>query len=204
MFFLPFSRSTVRQFRSGGLAAGVVLSLVLAAPASAADRYAMDATHSIPSFEFTHLGVTTQTGRFDKARGTVVLDLGAQSGSVAYEVETASLDMGFGTETADSPGYLLFRATVFPKITFRSSKLIFNRSNAVVAAEGQLTLLGVTKPLTVAVDRFKCSANPMNKKKMCACEVTATIKRSEFGMVGYIPYISDEIKVSVPVEAYKE
>lgn len=182
----------------------VAWSAVMAGPTFAADSYTMDWAHSAPAFEFKHLGLTTQTGRFDKAAGVVVLDLRARKGSVTYEVETASLNMGVGTETPGSPGYRLFDVTRFSKITFRSTKLIFDKSNGVVAADGQLTLLGVTKPLTVTVDHFKCSISQMNKKMMCAGDVTATIKRSDFGMVGYLPGISDEIKVNVPVEAYKD
>ena len=179
------------------------LLAVLPAQTFAADSYTLDSAHSIPVFEFTHLGVTTQSGRFDKAGGVVVLDLGAKKGSVTYEVETASLNMGFGTERPNSPGFLLFDVKRFPKITFKSTNLLFNNNNEVIAAEGRLTLLSVTKAVTVMVNHFKCSVNPMNMKMTCAGDITANIKRSEFGMVRYIPGISDEIKISVPVEAYK-
>jgi polyisoprenoid-binding protein YceI len=173
-------------------------------PANAADSYTMDTVHSIPAFEFSHLGMTTQTGRFDKAKGTVVLDRAAHKGSISYEVDTGSLNMGFGTETPESPGYQLFEVTKFPAISFKSDDLFFDDDNNVIAAEGQLSLLGVTKPINVWVSRFKCSVNPMNKKDMCAANITATVKRSEFGMIQYLPGISDEIKISVPVEAYKD
>ena len=173
-------------------------------PAFAADSYTMDAAHSIPSFEFRHLEMTTQTGRFDKAQGKITLDPAAHRGSVYYEVDTASLNMGFGTETPKSPGYRLFEVTKFPTLTFSADDLFFDDGNNVVAAAGRLTLLGVTKPVSVWVSRFKCSVNPMNKKTMCAANITATVKRSEFGMVRFIPAISDEIKISVPVEAYKD
>jgi polyisoprenoid-binding protein YceI len=112
--------------------------------------------------------------------------------------------MGSGTETPNSPGYHLFEVKRFPKITFTSTQLRFDADDAVIGADGELTLLGVTLPLRVAVEGFKCSVNPLNKKPMCAGNVTATIKRSEFGMVRFIPGISDEIKVSVPVEAYRD
>lgn len=181
----------------------IALAALLAGPAFAADSYTLDSLHSIPVFKFMHLGLTTQTGRFDKAGGTVVLDPAARQGSVTYEVETASLNMGFGTETPDSAGYRLFEVTKFPKIIFRSTRLIFDSHAAVTGAVGQVTMLGVTKPLTVTVNRFKCSAHPLNKKMMCSGNVTATIKRSEFGMTGYIPVISDEINLNIPVEAYK-
>ena len=182
----------------------IAVAAVWAEPTFAADHYTVDATHSIPVFEFTHLGLTTQSGRFNKVRGKIVLDLVARKGSVRYEVDTSSLDMGFGTETPDSQGYRLFEVTRFPTIVFRSDKLIFDDDNGVIAADGQFTLLGVTKPLKVTVDRFRCSVNPMNKKKMCTGNVTANIKRSDFGMVKYVPAISDEVKISVPIEAYKD
>lgn len=170
----------------------------------AADHYTLDGTHSIPVFEFTHLGATTQTGRFDKVRGSVVLDTQARSGSVNFEVETRSLNMGVGTERPDALGFRLLDVTRFPKITFTSSDLIFNDANEVIAANGQLTLLGVTKPVTVAVQHFKCMINPMNGKPMCSGDITATVMRSQFGMVRYIPDISDEVRIDIPVEAYRD
>ncbi len=182
----------------------VALLATLAGPALATDTYTIDSTHSIPVFEFSHLELTTQTGRFDRVSGTIVLDLVARTGSVAYEIETASLNMGFGTEKPNSPGYYLFQVDKYPKITFASDKLIFDEHKAVTAADGRFTMLGVTKPLRVKVEEFKCSLNPMNKKAMCAGNITATLKRSEFGMVQFIPAISDEVRISVPVEAYKD
>ncbi len=148
--------------------------------------------------------MTTQTGRFDKARGKVVLDRATHEGSIYFEVDTASLNMGFGTETPNSPGYLLLQVMKFPTIAFKSDKLFFDIGNNVIAAEGQLTLLGVTRPLTVWVSHFKCSVNPLNRKTMCAANVTATVQRSEFGMRKFIPTISDDVKVRVPIEAYKD
>ena len=87
-------------------------------------------------------------------------------------------------------------------ISFKSSKLIF-KGDVVVAAEGDFTLLGVTKPLTLTVNDFKCGENPFIKKQMCGANITATIKRSEYKMDKYVPAISDEVKIKVPVEAIK-
>ena len=172
-------------------------------PAHALDNYAMDPAHCIPVFEFKHLGLTTQTGRFDKVQGTITLDRDAKVGSVTYNVETDSLNMGFGTATSNSPGYHLFGVVKFPKIRFVSDELFFDDEKNVVAAAGKHTLLGITKPVTVWVNHFKCAVNPMIQKLMCAGNITATVKRSEFGMLSFIPAISDEIKINVPIEAYK-
>jgi len=188
------------RWQAGGVIAALV---ILAGPAFAVDSYTIDPAHSIPAFEFSHLGLTTQTGRFDKAKGVVFLDFGTRKGSVTFEIDTASLNMGFGTQTDSSPGYHLFEVEKYPSITFKSNRLIFDNNNAVIAAEGQFTMLGVTRPLTVKVERFNCSLNPMNRKAMCAGNITANIKRSDFGMVRFIPAISDEVKISVPVEAYR-
>lgn len=179
------------------------LEAVLATSAHAADTYTIDPTHSSPVFEFSHLELTTQTGRFDRAAGTIILDLAARKGSVTYDIEAASLNMGFGTQKPSSPGYYLFEVDKYPKMAFTSNKLIFDSGRAVTAAEGQFTMLGVTKPLTVKVNGFKCAIHPMNKKAMCVGNITATIKRSDFGMTKFIPVISDQVKISVPVEAYK-
>lgn len=178
------------------LASSVTLS------AHAADSYTIDPNHTFPVFEVNHLGYSVQHGRFNKSSGIITLDMAAKSGSVDLTIETTSLDMGFPLwdEHMSADGF--FNTAKFPTMTFKSNKLIF-KDDKVVAAEGQFTLLGVTKPLTVSVNGFKCGENPMNKKPMCGANIGGTIKRSDFGMIKYVPAISDEVQIHVPVEAYK-
>lgn len=178
------------------------LNAVLVAPAFCADTYNFDPEYTIPVFEVGHLGFTTQRGRFDKTEGKAVLDFAGKKGGVEFTIFTNSLDMGSKAWTVHVSSEGLFNVKKYPTMTFKSDKLIFD-GEKVVAAEGQLTLLGVTKPLTVTVNRFACAANPVNKKFMCAGDIGATIKRSEFGMTKYISTVSDEIKINVPVEAYR-
>jgi len=73
-----------------------------------------------------------------------------------------------------------------------------------VSAEGSLTLLGVTKPVTLTLTRFHCAPHPLNKRETCGADIIARLKRSEFGMTKYIPSVSDEVRLIIPVEAYKE
>jgi polyisoprenoid-binding protein YceI len=183
--------------------AACVLAGLLAVPAIAADTYTMDPEYTIPAFEVEHFGFSTQRGRFDKSEGKVMLDFAAKKGLVEFTVFTNSLDMGSRAWTVHVSSAGLFNIEEFPTMTFKSDKLVFE-GNKVVAAEGQFTLLGVTKPIKVAVNRFTCGNNPVNKKAMCAGDISATIKRSDFGMTKYIPTVSDEIKINVPVEAYKD
>jgi len=184
-------------------AAIVLLACLKAAAAPGADTYTMDTAHSAPTFSFSHLGLTTQSGRFDRAAGTVELDLAARRGRVSYEVDAASLNMGFGTESADSPGLRLFQVLRHPKIRFVSDRLVFDEQGRVVAAAGRLTLLGVERAITVQVARFQCSTSPVNHQRLCTAEISAVLRRSDFGMRDYLPAISDEVTVRVPVEAYR-
>ena len=177
-------------------------AMLLATPVFAADTYIMDPEYTIPVFEVQHLGFTTQRGRFDKTEGKVVLDFAAKKGSVEFTVHTNSLDMGSRAWTIHVSSEGLFNIEKYPTMSFKSDKLVFD-GDKVVAAEGQFTLLGVTKPLKVAVNRFGCTTHPLNKKFMCAGDIVATVMRSDYGMTKYIPTVSDEIKISVPVEAYR-
>jgi polyisoprenoid-binding protein YceI len=181
----------------------LAVAAVVAAPAVAADTYTIDPEYTIPTFEVEHLGFTTQRGRFGKTEGKVMLDFAAKKGLVEFIIHTNTLDMGSQAWTIHVSSAGLFNVEQYPTITYKSDDLVFD-GGKVVAANGQLTLLGATNPVKVNVDRFNCGVNPMNKKAMCSGNITATIKRSEFGMVKYIPTVSDEIKISVPVEAYKD
>jgi polyisoprenoid-binding protein YceI len=180
----------------------IALASTVSVSAYAADNYTIDPNHTFPVFEVNHLGYTIQHGRFNKSSGVITLDMAGKSGSVDLTIETTSLDMGFPLwdEHLSADGF--FNTAKFPTMTFKSNKLIF-KDDKVVAAEGQFTLLGVTKPLTVSVNGFKCGENPMNKKAMCGANISGTIKRSDFGMTKYVPAISDEVGIHVPVEAYK-
>jgi polyisoprenoid-binding protein YceI len=180
----------------------VALAGSFAVSAHAADTYSIDPNHTFPVFEVNHLGYSVQHGRFDKTSGTITLDMAAKKGSVDLTIETTSLDMGFPlwNEHLSADGF--FNTAKFPTMTFKSTKLVF-KDDKVVAAEGDFTLLGVTRPLTVTVNDFKCGDHPMLKKPMCGANISGTIKRSEFGMTKYVPAVSDDIKIHVPVEAYK-
>jgi polyisoprenoid-binding protein YceI len=178
-------------------------ALFCSSMASAADTYTFDPEYTIPVFEVGHLGFTTQRGRFDKTQGKVVLDFSGKKGSVEFTVFTKSLDMGSRAWTVHVSSEGLFNVEKYPTMTYKSDRLVFE-NDKVVAADGEFTLLGVTKPLTVKVNRFSCGANPINHKTMCSGDITATIKRSDFGMTKYIPTVSDEISISVPVESYRD
>ena len=183
----------------------VVVALVLGISVSvqAADSYTIDSRHTYPVFEVNHLGFSTQRGRFNKSAGKIALDTAAKSGSVELTIDTASIDMGLDKwdEHMKSPDF--FDVAKHPTITFKSTKVSFD-GDKVVGATGDMTLLGVTKPVTLALSGFRCGEHPMLKKIVCGLDATTTIKRSDFGMKYGIPAIGDEVKLIVPVEAIKD
>lgn len=180
----------------------LVLSAALATPVFAADNYTIDPNHTFPVFEINHFGFTTQRGRFNKSSGKITLDLAAKKGSVDLTIDTASLDMGFDTWNKHLSADGFFNTEKFPTMTFKSDKLVFE-GDKVIAADGNFTLLGVTKPLRLTVNNFRCAPHPFTKQAMCGADVTAIFKRSDFGMIKNIPAVSDEVKISSPVEAVK-
>lgn len=183
--------------------ATIALATAFAAPAFAADSYTIDPNHTRPLFEINHFGFSTQHGRFGKAAGKISLDTGAKKGNVELTIDTASIDMGTDKWNSHMKSEDFFNVEKFPAMTFKSDKLVFD-GDKVVGAEGSFTLLGVTKPLKVAVTNFRCAQNPMLKKDFCGGDVSVTIKRSDYGMTKYLPAVGDDVKIFVPVEAMKD
>lgn len=176
---------------------------LFALPASAADSYTIDPTHTWPMFEVNHLGYSTQHGRFNKSSGKITLDIAAKQGSVDLTIETDSLDMGFAKWNQHMKGEEFFDASEYPTIRFTSDKLLFD-GDKVVGAEGNFTLLRQTHPLTLRVEGFHCAPFPLTKKMHCGANVSATILRSQYGMARYLSMIGDEIRIYSPIEADKD
>lgn len=170
----------------------------------AAETYTLDPVHSEVSFETEHLGFSHQVGTFVKSTAKATIDRTAKTGTVDVTIDPASVRTHDSTRLdAIVKGEKFFNVEKYPTITFKSSDFKFD-GDRLVAVNGELTLLGVTKPVTLSVDHFRCGANPYNKKPMCGGDASATIKRSEWGMTGGLPYApADEVKVLIPFEAYQ-
>jgi len=181
---------------------GLALMAGLALPALAADRYTIDPRHTFPSFQVNHLGFSYQSGRFNSVEGEVTLDRAAGKGQVDVRIAAASIDMGLDEWDKHMREADFFNAEAFPTLTFKSNTFTF-ANNAPVEVQGELTLLGVTRPVTLKVNHFHCGFHLMNRKSMCGANLTTTIKRSEFGMKTYVPFVGDEVYIQIPVEAIK-
>ncbi len=157
--------------------AAVSLSAV-AAPVT----YTLDPTHTYPSFEADHFGgLSVWRGKFTKTTGTVVLDREAKSGSVDIKVDPASVQTGNTLLDSHLKSDEFFDVAKYPDVSYKSSKIVFD-GDAPTAIVGDLTMHGVTKPVTLKIRTFKCIMHPMYKREVCGADAEASFDRANFGM----------------------
>lgn len=182
----------------------LIVSSVFYLPAFAAtSSYTIDPKHTFPSFEISHLGFSIQRGRFDKTSGKVFLNPELGEGKIYIFIETSSISTGLAELEKHLRSDEFLDAARYPKITFVSDKLGFNR-NQLVSADGIMTMHGISKPVRLTVNRFYCGMNLITMKDTCGANATATIKRSDFGVDKYVPKVGDEVKIAIQVEATKD
>jgi polyisoprenoid-binding protein YceI len=176
----------------------------LLAPAvhAAPETFVIDGTHTFPRFEYSHFGYSRQASRFDRTSGTVILDRAAKSGSVDVVIDAASVSTGYAVFDQHLRGEDFFDVARHPNITFKSDSLKFI-GDALSQVQGVLTIKGIAKPVTLEVNSFHCMPHPMRKKDACGANATAQIKRSDFNMGKHVPHVSDEVVLSIPIEAIK-
>jgi polyisoprenoid-binding protein YceI len=175
-------------------------SAALAAPVT----YQIDPAHTYPSFEADHFGgVSNWRGKATKTSGTIILDQAAKSGTVDITVDAASIDFGHAklNEHAKSPE--LFDVAKYPTITFKGTFARF-KGDSPTEVDGQISMHGVTKPLKMTLNQFKCIQNPMLKKEVCGADASATLDRSQFGIDYGVKYgFKMEVKLQIQVEAIR-
>ena len=177
------------------------LIAVLAPPAMAdQDTYSIDPNHTFPSYEIGHFGYSFQRGRFNRTAGKITLDIGAKKGSAYVTMDAGSVSTGVPKLDENLQGEDFFDAAKFPQIVFNSSDFVFD-GDRVTAANGNLTIRGITRPVSFNLTFFHCAVHPFFKKKACGADMTAHIKRSEFGMTKFLPVLADEVLLRVNVEA---
>ena len=174
-----------------------------AAVQAAPETFVIDVTHTAPRFEYTHLGYSNQQHRFDKTQGKIVIDRAARTGSVDISIDAKSVNTGYTTFNEHIQGEDFFHTASYPAITFKSTGVKFDGDKP-VAVEGNLTMKGVTRPITLTVTHFHAMPHPMMKKDAIGANATAKLKRSDFNMGKNAPYVSDEVTLSIAVEAVKE
>jgi polyisoprenoid-binding protein YceI len=177
-----------------------LLGTAVAAPVT----YNLDPGHTYPSFEADHMGgLSVLRGKFNSSSGKVVFDKEAKTGTVEVNVDTSSLDFGHDKLNEHAKGPDMFNVQKFPTATFKG-KLAQFKGDAPGAIEGQLTLNGVTKPVTLKINQFLCKQHPMLKKEVCGADAEGTINRSDFGIsYGQNFGFKMDVKLRIEAEAVK-
>jgi polyisoprenoid-binding protein YceI len=186
------------------LATLTALAAFFAGAAQAAPlTYVIDNSHTYPHFSYNHLGFSNQTHKFDKTSGRVVLDREAKAGSVVVTIDAKSVNTGYALFNEHIQAADYFDTANHPTITFKSDKMAF-RGDQPVSLVGDLTIKGVTRPVTLTVTHFKCQPHPMLKVEACGANATTQVKRSEFNMGKNAPFVSDEVTLTLAIEAVRE
>ena len=174
---------------------GAMVTSAVAAPVT----YGVDGTHTFPRFSYSHFGYSTQLSSFSKTSGKVVFDAEAKKGSVDIVIDTKSVSTGFADFNEHIQGEDFLDTAKFPQATFKSTKVVFEGDKP-QSIEGQLTIKGVTKTVTLTVTSFQAMPHPMMKKPAIGANAFTTIKRSAFNAGKYAPYVGDDVRIDIAIE----
>jgi len=182
----------------------ITVSTAVTAPAlSAPETFVVDPTHTYPRFSYDHFGLSTQLSKFTKTSGKVILDKAAKTASVEIDIDMKSVDTGYATFNEHIQAEDFLDTNKFPKATFKSTKVIFDGDKP-ASIEGNLTIKGITKPVTLKVNRYVNKPHPMRKVDVIGADASTVIKRSDFNAGKFAPAVGDEVTITVAIEALKQ
>jgi polyisoprenoid-binding protein YceI len=181
-------------------AALALVTLGTASAIAAPVTYSVDSSHTFPRFSYSHLGYSTQLSSFGKTTGTVVLDAQAKTGAVDIVIDMTTVNTGSTDFNSHIQGEDFLDTAKFPKATFKSTKVVFEGDKP-ASIEGQLTIKGVTKAVTLTVTSFQAVPHPMMKVPALGANAFTTIKRTEFNAGKYAPYVGDDVRIDIAIEA---
>ena len=181
-----------------------VTTTALALPALAAPQtFVIDNTHTYANFSYDHLGLSRQTARFNDVSGTIVFDREARTGAVDIVIDTTSVNTGYDTFNDHIQGEDFLDTGNHPTATFKSTQVVFD-GDAPSAVEGELTIKGITRPVTLQLNGFANQPHPMLQKDAIGANASTQIMRSEFDAGKFAPAVSDEVLIEISLEAIAE
>lgn len=177
----------------------------VAVPAVAApDNYTIDPMHTYPSLEFSHMGISVWRGKFNKTSGKVVLDRAAKTGTVEVTIDVSSINFGLAAMDEKARSDDFFDTEKFPTATYKG-KINF-AGDKPTSVEGNVTIMGVTRPVTLGIKLFNCMPHPMLKKEVCGADAEGVVNWSEYGMKmsQYGQGDAGKVQLRIQVEAIKD
>lgn len=183
--------------------AASAMALCACVPAWAASaNFDLDPAHTYPSFEINHLGFSVMRGSFTSTTGSLVYDEEQRTGNVKATIDASSIYTGFAKRDEHLRSKDFFNVEKYPTLSFSSDSFKLEADKP-VAVTGALTLLGVTKPVSLQVQPTRCGSRP-DKQYVCGAVVTSQIKRSDWGLTAYVPFVGDDVKIQIEVEAMRK
>lgn len=178
--------------------------LLTAAQANAAEHFTLDPAHTNIVWKANHLGFSSPSGKFVKVEGNLTLDQSApQNSAVNVTIYPASIVTGNDKFDGHLSSADFFNVEAFPKAEFKSTS-ITKTGEETADIHGELTMLGMTKPLTLQAKLNKVGPNPFTKDQTAGFSATGVIKRSEYGIAWGLPNIGDEVIVEIETEFIKK
>lgn len=179
-----------------------LLLAMAALPAAAGEvTYEIDPAHTFPSFEADHAGLSTFRGKFNRSSGEVTLDKAAGTGTVKVEIDAGSIDFGQDDLNALMAGPEYLDTAGHPTVRYTGNLTGFVDGKPTGVA-GALTFRGVTRPLNLEIDSFKCIPHPVFKRDWCGADAHGTFDRAAFGIDAGKDYGFDmDVVLRIQVEA---
>jgi polyisoprenoid-binding protein YceI len=171
---------------------------------AASTTYTLDPDHTHPSFEVDHFGgLSTWRGTFKKTTGTVAIDVAAKTGKVDVVIDTATVDLAHDKLNGHVSSPEMLDVAKYPTAEYKG-KLVEFANGAPKTISGDLTLHGVTKPVTLTINSFKCFEHPMLKKQVCGADASGTFNRADFGVnFGQQYGFKQDVLLRIQVEGVK-
>jgi polyisoprenoid-binding protein YceI len=157
-----------------------LVGATLMASASAAEHYTIDPRHTYPSIEFSHMGLSVWRGKFDRTSGRIELDRVARTGTVEVVIDTSSINFGLDAMDEKARSEDFFDTARYPAATYRGT--VTFAGDAPASVDGQVTIMGVSQPVKLTINQFKCIPHPMLKKEVCGADAEGELNWSEYGM----------------------
>ncbi|MDU8910479.1 YceI family protein [Aestuariicoccus sp. MJ-SS9] len=168
-----------------------------------AETYVLDASHSQIVFSYNHLGYSTTYGMFSGFDGTIQFDQNApENSSVEVSFPVRTMLTGWEGRFNHFMSADFFDAADDEMVTFTSTAIEVT-GDTTADITGDLTLNGVTKPVVLAATLNQQGNHPMENKPWAGFDATTTIKRSDFNVGAFAPFVSDEVEVMISIEAMK-
>ena len=180
------------------------LFLGVATASASSTTYTLDPDHTHPSFEVDHFGgLSTWRGTFKKTSGTVTIDTEAKTGTVNVIIDTATIDFAHDKLNEHVSGPEMLDVAKYPSAQYKG-KFVEFANGAPRTISGELTLHGVTKPVTLTINSFKCFEHPMLKKQVCGADASGSFNRADFGVnYGQQYGFKQDVLLRIQVEGVK-